>query len=120
LLTVAGHATLSTQQKTRDIQGESRMLTTSRRTILAGATLVALGFATAAAAQETVKIGAVYPLSGNSASAGEYSRKAMEVGVDVINNGNAELAKIMPTTRARRPPARTRLCGSSPRRRSRR
>jgi branched-chain amino acid transport system substrate-binding protein len=72
------------------------MLTTYRRTILAGATLVALGFATAAAAQETVKIGAVYPLSGNSASAGEYSRKAMEVGVDVINNGNAELAKIMP------------------------
>src|SRR5580704_15341832 len=67
--------------KTRDIQGESRMLTTSRRTILLGATLVALGFATAAAAQETVKIGAVYPLSGNSASAGEYSRKAMEVGV---------------------------------------
>ena len=72
------------------------MLTTSRRTILAGAALVALGFATAAVAQETVKIGAVYPLSGNSASAGEYSRKAMEVGVDVINNGNAELAKIMP------------------------
>jgi len=55
-----------------------------------------LGLATAAGAQDTVKIGAVYPLSGNSASAGEYSRMAMEVGVDVINNGNADLAKIMP------------------------
>jgi len=55
-----------------------------------------LGLATAAGAQDTVKIGAVYPLSGNSASAGEYSRMAMNVGVDVINNCDAELAKIMP------------------------
>jgi branched-chain amino acid transport system substrate-binding protein len=47
-------------------------------------------------AQDVVKIGAVYPLSGNSASAGNYSKMAMEVGADVINNGNAELAKIMP------------------------
>jgi branched-chain amino acid transport system substrate-binding protein len=69
---------------------------TSRRTIAAGAALAVLGLATAAGAQDTVKIGAVYPLSGNSASAGEYSRMAMEVGVDVINNGNADLAKIMP------------------------
>ncbi|MGZ5911512.1 MAG: ABC transporter substrate-binding protein [Reyranella sp.] len=69
---------------------------TSRRIIAAGAALAVLGLATAAAAQDTVKIGAVYPLSGNSASAGEYSRMAMEVGVDVINNGNADLAKIMP------------------------
>jgi branched-chain amino acid transport system substrate-binding protein len=69
---------------------------TSRRTIVAGAALAAWGLAGAAAAQETVKIGAVYPLSGNSASAGEYSKMAMEVGVDVINNGNADLAKIMP------------------------
>ncbi len=69
---------------------------TSRRTIVAGAALAVLGLATAAGAQDTVKIGAVYPLSGNSASAGEYSRMAMEVGVDVINNGNADLAKIMP------------------------
>ncbi|MGZ5906801.1 MAG: ABC transporter substrate-binding protein [Reyranella sp.] len=69
---------------------------TSRRIIAAGAALAVLGLATAAGAQDTVKIGAVYPLSGNSASAGEYSRMAMEVGVDVINNGNADLAKIMP------------------------
>ena len=63
---------------------------------MAGATLAALGMAGEAAAEDTVKIGAVYPLSGNSASAGEYSKMAMEVGVDVINNGNADLAKIMP------------------------
>ncbi|HEX9525783.1 MAG TPA: ABC transporter substrate-binding protein, partial [Reyranella sp.] len=72
------------------------MLKTSRRTIVASAALVALGLATEAAAQEAVKIGVIYPLSGNSASAGNYSKMAIEVGADVINNGNAELAKIMP------------------------
>src|SRR6266851_1993778 len=82
--------------KTRDIQGDSRMLKTTRRTIVASAALVALGLATEAAAQEAVKIGVIYPLSGNSASAGNYSKMAIEVGADVINNGNAELAKILP------------------------
>jgi branched-chain amino acid transport system substrate-binding protein len=72
------------------------MLKTTRRTIVASAVLVALGLATEAAAQEAVKIGVIYPLSGNSASAGNYSKMAIEVGADVINNGNAELAKIMP------------------------
>jgi branched-chain amino acid transport system substrate-binding protein len=72
------------------------MLRTTRRTIVAGTALAALGLATEAAAQETVKIGVIYPLSGNSASAGNYSKMAIEVGADVINNGNAELAKIMP------------------------
>ena len=37
---------------------------TSRRIIAAGAALAVLGLATAAGAQDTVKIGAVYPLSG--------------------------------------------------------
>ncbi len=72
------------------------MLKTTRRTIVASAALVALGLATEAAAQEAVKIGVIYPLSGNSASAGNYSKMAIEVGADVINNGNAELAKILP------------------------
>src|SRR5437773_7464328 len=72
------------------------MLRTIRRTIIAGAALVGLGLATGAAAQDAVKIGVIYPLSGNSASAGNYSKMAIEVGADVINNGNAELAKIMP------------------------
>ena len=49
-----------------------------------------------ARAADNVKIGVIYPLSGNSATAGNYSKMAIEVGADVINNGNAELAKIMP------------------------
>jgi branched-chain amino acid transport system substrate-binding protein len=72
------------------------MLRTTRRTIVAGAALAVLGLASEAAAQDAVKIGVIYPLSGNSASAGNYSKMAIEVGADVINNGNAELAKVLP------------------------
>lgn len=42
-------------------------------------------------AQQTVKIGAIYPLSGNAASAGNFSKAAMELGVDIINNAHPEL-----------------------------
>lgn len=68
----------------------------TRRVFAAGAALAVLGLAMGAAAQQPVKIGVIYPLSGNSASAGNYSKMAIEVGADVVNNGNAELAKIMP------------------------
>ncbi len=68
----------------------------TRRATAAGAALVALGLAGGALAQETVKIGVIYPLSGNAASAGNYEKMAMEVGADIVNNGNAELAKILP------------------------
>jgi branched-chain amino acid transport system substrate-binding protein len=72
------------------------MTNATRRTMAAGAALFILGLTAAAAAQEPVKIGVIYPLSGNSANAGNYSKMAIEVGADVVNNGNAELAKIMP------------------------
>jgi branched-chain amino acid transport system substrate-binding protein len=68
----------------------------TRRVFAGGAALAVLGLAMGAAAQQPVKIGVIYPLSGNSASAGNYSKMAIEVGADVVNNGNAELAKIMP------------------------
>ena len=68
----------------------------TRRVFATGAALAALCAAMGAAAQQPVKIGVIYPLSGNSASAGNYSKMAIEVGADVVNNGNAELAKIMP------------------------
>ena len=62
----------------------------------AGAALLALAAIGPATAQQTVKIGAVYPLSGNSASTGNYAKMAFEMGSDLINNGNPELAKIFP------------------------
>src|SRR5437773_11614645 len=47
-----------------------------------------------AAAQQTVKIGAIYPLSGNAASAGGFSKAAIELAVDLINNGNPNLKDV--------------------------
>jgi branched-chain amino acid transport system substrate-binding protein len=56
-----------------------------------------LGLAKGASAQAApVKIGVIYPLSGNSASAGNYSKIAIETAADVINNGNADIAKFIP------------------------
>ena len=50
------------------------------------------------AQEKTVKIGAVFPLSGNAASAGVHAKAAIEVAMDIINNahpefGNFPLAK---------------------------
>ena len=45
-------------------------------------------------AQSTVKIGAIYPLSGNAASAGESAKAALEVAMDVINNAHPELGDL--------------------------
>jgi branched-chain amino acid transport system substrate-binding protein len=58
------------------------------------AALAAFGLATGAVAQQSVKIGAVYPLSGNAASAGNFAKAAIELAVDLINNGNADLKDI--------------------------
>jgi branched-chain amino acid transport system substrate-binding protein len=68
----------------------------SRAGVLAAfsAALLTIGIAQPAAAQQTVKIGAVYPLSGNAASAGGYSKAAIELAVDLINNGNPNLKDI--------------------------
>jgi branched-chain amino acid transport system substrate-binding protein len=56
--------------------------------------LSTLCFPSPADAQETVKIGAVYPLSGNAASAGNFSKAAIELAVEIINNPHPELKAI--------------------------
>jgi len=58
------------------------------------AALLTFGVAHDAAAQQTVKIGAIYPLSGNAASAGGYSKAAIELAVDLVNNGNPDLKDV--------------------------
>src|SRR5260370_27166411 len=45
----------------------------------------------ALAQDKIVKIGALYPLSGNSASVGVHAKAAIEVAVDIINNAHPEL-----------------------------
>jgi branched-chain amino acid transport system substrate-binding protein len=46
------------------------------------------------AAEKTVKIGAVYPLSGNAASAGVHGKAAIETAIDIINNAHPELGNL--------------------------
>ncbi len=43
---------------------------------------------------ETVKIGVLYPLSGGAASAGEASKVAQEVAIDIINTAHPDLAPL--------------------------
>src|SRR5215510_4119948 len=56
--------------------------------------VAAFVFAGGTSAQQTVKIGAIYPLSGNAASAGSYSKAAIELAVDIVNNAHPELKDI--------------------------
>ncbi len=67
-----------------------------RRAFVSGVALFVSSLAFDAGAQQTVKIGVLYPLSGNAASAGNYSKMAAELGADIVNNGNPELARLMP------------------------
>ena len=47
-----------------------------------------------ALAQETVKIGAIYPFSGAAASIGGYAKAAIEVATDIVNNDHPELGDL--------------------------
>src|ERR1700736_4234697 len=49
---------------------------------------------TASAEDKTVKIGAIYPLSGNAASAGVHGKAAIETAIDIINNAHPELGNL--------------------------
>lgn len=58
------------------------------------AVVLAAGLSLPAAAQETVKIGAIYPLSGNAASAGTAAKAAIEVATEVINGDHQNLGDL--------------------------
>ncbi|MBV8889543.1 MAG: ABC transporter substrate-binding protein [Alphaproteobacteria bacterium] len=47
-----------------------------------------------AGAEDTVKIGAIYPLSGVSASAGQYAKAAIETAEDIINTPHPGLESL--------------------------
>jgi branched-chain amino acid transport system substrate-binding protein len=62
---------------------------------LLSAAAISVALAGAASAQDkTVKIGGIYPLSGNAASAGVHGKAAIETAVDIINNAHPELGKL--------------------------
>src|SRR5690349_7478755 len=64
-----------------------------RAAMLAAA--VAVCGAGAASAESTVKIGAIYPLTGVAASAGNYAKAAIETAVDIVNNPHPGLEKLL-------------------------
>ncbi|MBS0531766.1 MAG: ABC transporter substrate-binding protein [Proteobacteria bacterium] len=59
--------------------------------LLCAATFVAALAGTAYAQDKVVKIGAIFPLSGNAASAGVHAKAAIETAMDIINNAHPEL-----------------------------
>ncbi len=62
---------------------------------------IAVALTGAAFAQDkTVKIGAIYPLSGNAASAGVHGKAAIETAIDIINNAHPELGNLPLTKNA--------------------
>src|SRR6266702_711696 len=54
----------------------------------------------ASAQDKTVKIGAIYPLSGNAASTGVHTKAAFETALEIINNGNPALGNLPLTKNA--------------------
>jgi branched-chain amino acid transport system substrate-binding protein len=51
-------------------------------------------FASSAYAAGPVKIGVIYPLTGNAASAGQSARDAIHLGVDIVNDAHPELKSL--------------------------
>lgn len=58
---------------------------------LLSAAAFSVALAGGAQAQQTVKIGGIFPLSGNAASTGVHTKAALEVAMDIINNAHPEL-----------------------------
>src|SRR3954470_15712649 len=68
---------------------------------LLSAAAMSVALAGSAAAQDkTVKIGAIFPLSGNAASAGVHGKAAIETAVEIINSGNPALGNLPVTKNA--------------------
>jgi branched-chain amino acid transport system substrate-binding protein len=69
--------------------------------LFAALSVAAIAFnANAAFAAETVKIGALMPLTGNAAAAGQAAKAAIEVAADIVNNPHPELSNLPLATTA--------------------
>jgi branched-chain amino acid transport system substrate-binding protein len=68
---------------------------------LLSAAAMSVVLASAASAQDkTVKIGVIFPFSGNAASAGAFGKAAIETAVEIINTGNPGLGNLPVTKNA--------------------
>ena len=71
------------------------MKRSSWRWAIVGLTAAAIAAAVSTArAAEAVKIGILWPLTGNAAAAGQASKAAIEVALDIINNAHPELGNL--------------------------
>src|SRR6266487_239310 len=69
----------------------------NRRAVLAGATAAATSLATGtrvARAADPVKVGILFPLTGNAAAAGQASKAALEIAAEIVNVAHPELKTI--------------------------
>lgn len=55
------------------------------------AALIAAALAGPAQAADNIKIGVIYPLTGNAAPAGNSAKDAVELGVEIVNSAHPEL-----------------------------
>ena len=55
------------------------------------AAMLAVAIGGAARAADNVKIGVIYPLTGNAASAGQSAKDAVELGAEIVNTAHPEL-----------------------------
>jgi branched-chain amino acid transport system substrate-binding protein len=62
--------------------------------LLAACGLAAAMFSAPAIGAEPVKIGILWPLTGNAAAAGQASKAAIDVALDIINNAHPELGNL--------------------------
>jgi branched-chain amino acid transport system substrate-binding protein len=68
---------------------------------LISAAAISVALAGAASAEDkTVKIGVIFPLSGNAASAGVHGKAAIETAVEIINTGSPGLGNLPLTSNA--------------------
>jgi len=65
-----------------------------KKLFLTATVLAAFGASAAAMAASDVKIGAIWPLSGNSASAGKAAVAAMELAAQIVNEAHPELSNL--------------------------
>lgn len=68
-----------------------------RRVVLAGAGAAATTLATGvrfARAADPVKVGVLFPLTGNAAAAGQAAKAAVELAADIVNNAHPDLKQI--------------------------
>jgi len=62
--------------------------------LLCAASMSVIPAGHASAQEKTVKIGGIFPLSGNAASTGVHTKAALEVAMDIINNAHPELGNL--------------------------